>query len=301
MDQENPETVNSAGDPPADDQPAEDFSEPERCANCHQPLTERSADGVCLRCLLAFALMPDDATAGSSAAADGEAYCELAKAHDQIQFYRTGMTPEGRAVDHRGTYRALRRYEDYDRVLAKGIALSPIQEPNAFSVERSYGRIEGWADVRPLRTIEEDPAATTNLGVEGKTVDDLVLALYQHDANALSRVLAVGVQDQFSIVGVVYPKAWFATLAAKMRGDSAGAQAAFAAARPEVEKPSMPMCLMAAPEPAGNDRRRAGTYGRCRPGGSPCLRINDAIREILVGSTRGAQQSGRRLRLDGPA
>ncbi len=57
----------------------------------------------------------------------------------------------------------------------------------------------------------------------------------EHD-DALSRILAASRQSRFTTLGVPYPKAWYEGLAARMRGDDAGAREAFAAARLELEK-----------------------------------------------------------------
>jgi Flp pilus assembly protein TadD len=65
---------------------------------------------------------------------------------------------------------------------------------------------------------------------------NLILALWDHDPDSVSRISARAAETTFVFNGVKYPKSWYEGLAARMRGDKKGAQAAFAAARLEVEK-----------------------------------------------------------------
>jgi len=65
---------------------------------------------------------------------------------------------------------------------------------------------------------------------------DLILALWSHDPVSVSRIADRAAETTFVFNGVRYPKSWYQALAAQMRGDKKGAQAAFTAARLEVEK-----------------------------------------------------------------
>jgi Flp pilus assembly protein TadD len=65
---------------------------------------------------------------------------------------------------------------------------------------------------------------------------NLIIALWDHDPASVSRISAQAAETTFVFNGVKYPKSWYEGLAARMRGDKKGAQAAFAAARLEVEK-----------------------------------------------------------------
>ncbi len=64
----------------------------------------------------------------------------------------------------------------------------------------------------------------------------LLLALFSRDAEGL-RYLAVSIkQETLDITGFKYPMSWFEAIAARMRHDEAGAQAAFTQARTVMEK-----------------------------------------------------------------
>ena len=59
---------------------------------------------------------------------------------------------------------------------------------------------------------------------------EMTIAVWSHDAAAISRVLATK-QSEVSFNGIFYPDAWFEALAARMRGDTSAAPAAFRVAR----------------------------------------------------------------------
>jgi Flp pilus assembly protein TadD len=65
---------------------------------------------------------------------------------------------------------------------------------------------------------------------------NLIIALWNHDPDSVSRISGQAAETTFVFNGVKYPKSWYEGLAARMRGDEKGARAAFAAARLEVEK-----------------------------------------------------------------
>jgi hypothetical protein len=67
------------------------------------------------------------------------------------------------------------------------------------------------------------------------TQTQMMLAIWSHDAAAVSRILS-DKHEPIGWNGVVYPDAWFEALAARIRGDSNAAVKAFAIARPEIEK-----------------------------------------------------------------
>jgi hypothetical protein len=69
-----------------------------------------------------------------------------------------------------------------------------------------------------------------------RDLHNLILALWSHDPDSVSRIAARADETTFVFKGVKYPKSWYGGLAAQMRGDKKGAQSAFAAARLEVEK-----------------------------------------------------------------
>ena len=65
---------------------------------------------------------------------------------------------------------------------------------------------------------------------------NLIIALWNHDPDSVSRISEQADETTFVFNTVKYPKSWYEGLAARMRGDKKGAEAAFAAARLEVEK-----------------------------------------------------------------
>ena len=133
-------------------------------------------------------------------------------------------------------YRSLRRYRDADRMYARIIANMALEDTVAFRLGRTLSSIEEQANLAPLRktiiditTIEQPQAEVVNRYA-------LLLALFEHDPEAVSKLLAATTETHFKVGGVSYPKAWFAALVAQMHGDSATAKAAFRLARSEVNE-----------------------------------------------------------------
>jgi len=96
--------------------------------------------------------------------------------------------------------------------------------------------LESEGELGPLRaavatvTPEEDASGAI------RDLHNLIMALWNHDPASVSRISAQAAETTFVFNGLKYPKSWYEGLAARMRGDKKGAQAAFAAARLEVEK-----------------------------------------------------------------
>ena len=106
----------------------------------------------------------------------------------------------------------------------------------AYRLFRALGSTEQSAELTQLRLAIESVTPADEPNGELKDEYGLILALCAHDPEAISRLLAATRQASFQFNGVVYPKAWFEALAARMRHDPAGAQAAFATARIEVDR-----------------------------------------------------------------
>ena len=62
----------------------------------------------------------------------------------------------------------------------------------------------------------------------------MIVALYSRDPAAISRFLSS--KHDVGYNGVTFHPEWYQALFARMRGDDQAAKAAFAAARPEIEK-----------------------------------------------------------------
>jgi tetratricopeptide (TPR) repeat protein len=92
------------------------------------------------------------------------------------------------------------------------------------------------ADTKPLRAtldaiIKENPQMSEPLAV-----DLIALALCERDFAAAERALATLSASGGSEEAFAFPRAWYAGLIARARGDTNGARAAFSFARAEVEK-----------------------------------------------------------------
>jgi serine/threonine-protein kinase len=134
------------------------------------------------------------------------------------------------------TYRFMRRYDRFDSAMTRLLGLMPPDRAATYRLFRTFGPFEGEGDLGPLRaavatvTPEEDASGAI------RDLHNLVLALWGHDPDSVSKISARAAETTFALNGVKYPKSWYEGLAARMRGDQKGAQAAFATARLEVEK-----------------------------------------------------------------
>ena len=159
---------------------------------------------------------------------------------DAVRHYQKALTLEPRDTVTRftlaGTYRLLRRYDDFDREMVAVIASMPKKESGSYRVARAFASWEARGEVTPVRIAlstldnEDDP--------DGRSRDlyGMLLAMADHDPDGISRILAHAADASFVYNGVKYPKAWYEGLAARMRGDKAAARIAFGAARGDVEK-----------------------------------------------------------------
>ena len=130
------------------------------------------------------------------------------------------------------TYRRLRRYDGFDLMMHRLIEQAPAQQEFAYRLYRALGPLENRANLAPLRAA----LAVTPDGNPAKRKYELILALCARDAQTLSGLAAGADPAGWKINGMTFPKAWFEALAAQMRGDASGAQAALVATRAEVEK-----------------------------------------------------------------
>ena len=134
------------------------------------------------------------------------------------------------------TYRLMRRYDRFDGVMARLLGVLPPNRSATYRVFRTFGPLESEGDLGPLRAAvatvapEEDPNGAI------RDLHNLIVALWNHDPDSVSRISAQAAETTFVFNTVKYPKSWYEGLAARMRGDKRGAQAAFGAARLEVEK-----------------------------------------------------------------
>ena len=131
------------------------------------------------------------------------------------------------------TYRAMRRYEDSDRASEHIIALQP--DDVAKRLWRATGPLEQRADPGPLRAALAAAPPPDAVDGDMQVRLRLVLALCEHDADAASNLLVSWKRPRIVFYNASYPKAWFEGLVARIRGDTEGAQRAFAAAKAALE------------------------------------------------------------------
>src|SRR5207245_3780321 len=134
------------------------------------------------------------------------------------------------------TYRLMRRYGRFDSVMTRLLGVLPPDRSATHRVFRTFGPLESEEDLGPLRaavatvTPEEDASGAI------RDLHNLILALWSHDPDSVSRISARAAETTFVFNAVKYPKSWYEGLAARMRGEKKGVQAAFAEASLEVEK-----------------------------------------------------------------
>ena len=159
---------------------------------------------------------------------------------DAVRAIERAVALEPRATDHlfdlANMYRLMRRYDRFEDMMAKLLGVLPPDRSATYRVFRTFGPLESEGELGPLRaavatvTPEEDASGAI------RDLHNLIIALWNHDPDSVSRISAQAAETTFVFNGVKYPKSWYQGLAARMRGDEKGAQAAFAAARVEVEK-----------------------------------------------------------------
>jgi tetratricopeptide (TPR) repeat protein len=132
------------------------------------------------------------------------------------------------------SYYFLRRYKQMTGVLERALAITP----NDVNTRIVLGTVDlDWhADTKLLRTtidaiLAEDPAA-------GAAFADswLTLALCERDPVAAARALAALAGNNFGVDAILLSPTFGQGLVARLRGDSAAAQSAFATARLQQEK-----------------------------------------------------------------
>ena len=127
-------------------------------------------------------------------------------------------------------YHSLRRCGDGEEAAAQFIALRP-NDSLAAGLDRTLYSLEARADLAPLQVALSTVTPSGQPQVDIVDRYHLLLALFTHDPDEVSRVLAHMGPGHIRIRGVSYHKAWFAALAARLRGDADCARREFAKAR----------------------------------------------------------------------
>ena len=130
-------------------------------------------------------------------------------------------------------YRCLRRYGDTDRTVDRIMALG--DHSLSGRLWRAETALDQRADLAPLRSVLATVKEGDDAGARDLVWYRLVVALRTHNSDAVLHALSSAKAAHIVMPGFEYPKAWFEGLAAKMRGDEHGAQAAFTVAKTDVE------------------------------------------------------------------
>jgi TolB-like protein/Flp pilus assembly protein TadD len=129
-------------------------------------------------------------------------------------------------------YQPQRRYADEARMWERSLTILP-GDPNT-RICRAEVEANWKGDMKPFQTtlaalITEDPSVAPD-------IDDPLYALRERTPAAAARVLTNYPRDGTHYYSIAYPHAYWEGVVARWQGDSAKAQAAFAAARTEVER-----------------------------------------------------------------
>jgi serine/threonine-protein kinase len=186
---------------------------------------------------LARQTMPNSAALETSA---GSIARRQSRWDDAVRFLERAVALEPRATDNlftlANTYRLIRRYDRFDDIMNRLLGVLPPDRAVTYRIFRTFGPLESEGELDPLRaaiaTVKPEEDASGAI----RDLHSLILALWSHDPDSVSRISARAAETTFVFNRVKYPKSWYEGLAARMRGDKKGAQAAFAVARLEVEK-----------------------------------------------------------------
>ena len=131
------------------------------------------------------------------------------------------------------SYQELRQFRAMAAALDRALALVPRDLDT--QITRASVDLEWRANPRPLREniraiLKENPAAAPDLAANW-----FYLALCEHDSAAITNALAA-IPDSGTAVDLNFPRSWYEGLAARAKGDATTAQAAFVAARAELEQ-----------------------------------------------------------------
>ena len=186
---------------------------------------------------LARQTMPNSAELEASA---GSIARRQSRWDDALRFLERAVALEPRAAAKlftlANTYRLVRRYDRFDTLMTRLLGILPPDRSATYRVFRTFGPLESEGDLGPLRAAIATVTPKEDASGSIRDLHNLILALWNHDPDSVSRISAQAAETTFVFNGVKYPKSWYEGLAARMRGDKKAAQAAFAAARLEVEK-----------------------------------------------------------------
>jgi Predicted integral membrane protein len=132
------------------------------------------------------------------------------------------------------SYLVLRRYPEMTAILDHALTLAP--EDPTLRVGRAAVEFYSRGDTQPLhRAIDAILAQNPSAG-SAVAIQWLTLAMCERDWAGVAKAVSNIPPDGISTENTWFPKSWFEAIAARARGNSASAQAAFSTARAEVEK-----------------------------------------------------------------
>src|SRR6266851_1147837 len=147
-------------------------------------------------------------------------------------------------LDPRNTDTLVDLGEIYFRLRRLGEAIAILDRARAVQPRSAFLRafpawikVEAKADMAPLRSVLNTIEAEGSSSAAEVADLSFQLALREHDPVAAARALAnIPREGQIDYNGFPFPHPWYEGLLAKLRQDARATHAAFAAARPEVEK-----------------------------------------------------------------
>jgi TolB-like protein/Flp pilus assembly protein TadD len=130
-------------------------------------------------------------------------------------------------------YENMREFREMTASLDRALLLAP-KDPTT-QVQRALGELEWRGDPKPLHTavelaLREDPNIAAGLSDSW-----LILALCERDPAAATQAVLAMTSDSCRNEGIPLPRSWCEGLAARARGDSDGARAAFLAGKTEMD------------------------------------------------------------------
>jgi serine/threonine-protein kinase len=159
---------------------------------------------------------------------------------DAVRSHERAAALEPRAEDNlfalANAYRLMRQYDRFDDVINRLLGILPPDRSATYRVFRTFGPLEGEGELGPLRAVVATVTREEDASGAIRDLHNLILALWDHDPDSVLRISKQAAETTFVFNATRYPKAWYEGLAARMRGDKKTAEAAFAAARLEVEK-----------------------------------------------------------------
>jgi serine/threonine-protein kinase len=131
-------------------------------------------------------------------------------------------------------YISLRDYAKADAAFDRVLAFKP--DDTNIRLARAILDMDWKADTRPWHALVETMLKDNPGSAKSIALDWLYLAFCEHDSVAAARALAVFGNKTFPVDAVVFSRAYFEGLLARMKGDAAAAHAAFIEARAAQEQ-----------------------------------------------------------------